>query len=80
MMTITVHYFAMLRDATRHDRETRTTTAATPGDLYAELAQRYGFTLPVGILRVAVNNAFTSMDTRLREGDEVTFIPPVAGG
>ena len=79
-MTVTVHYFAMLRDAARSDSETRTTSVTTPGALYAELAHAHGFTMPAGNLRVAVNDTFVAMDTALREGDEVTFIPPVAGG
>jgi len=33
-------------------------------------------TLPV----VAVNRSFASMETPLSEGDEVAFVPPVAGG
>jgi MoaD family protein len=79
-MTVTIHYFAMLRDEAGRDSETRTTKAATPGALYAELVQAYRFTMPVGNLRVAVNGAFVAMDGPLHDGDEVTFIPPVAGG
>lgn len=29
---------------------------------------------------VAVNREYVSPDTRLKDGDEVAFIPPVAGG
>ncbi len=79
-MQLIVHYYAMLRAQARRDRETRTTAAATPGELYAELARAYGFQLPAANLRVAVNDAFAPMDTLLRDGDEVTFVPPVAGG
>jgi molybdopterin converting factor small subunit len=31
-------------------------------------------------LKVAVNARFTNWSTALAEGDEVVFIPPVAGG
>ena len=79
-MTVTIHYFAMLRDAARRDCEPATTNALTPGALYAELAQTHGFTTPVKNLRVAVNGAFVAMDTPLRDGDDVAFIPPAAGG
>lgn len=79
-MTVTVHYFAMLREEVGRDREPATTNAATPAALYAELAQTYGFTIPVEKLCVAVNGAFAAMDTPLGDGDHVTFIPPVAGG
>lgn len=35
--------------------------------------------LPAGPV-VAVNREFASPDTPLKEGDEVAFVPPVAGG
>ncbi len=79
-MKVTIHYFAIIRDEAKRDRETRTTSATTLDALYAELVQAYGFTIPIGKLRVAVNDAFVTMDAKLRDGDEVTFIPPVAGG
>ena len=31
-------------------------------------------------VRVAVNRTYAAWDTRVRAGDEVAFIPPVAGG
>ena len=79
-MTIKICYFAMLREQARRDEETHQTDAATVAALYAELAQAYSFTVPVTALRAAVNGAFVALDTGLRDGDEVTFIPPVAGG
>ena len=79
-MKVTIHYFAMLREQARRDTETRETNAATVAELYAELTQAHGFTMPAGNLRAAVNDALVRMDTPLKDGDEVTFIPPVAGG
>jgi molybdopterin converting factor small subunit len=35
--------------------------------------------LPVGV-RVAVNQAFAAADTRLADGDELAFLPPISGG
>ena len=32
------------------------------------------------ITRFAVNSEFSSLEHRLKEGDEVVFIPPVSGG
>lgn len=32
------------------------------------------------VMRIAVNREFADMETELREGDEVAFIPPVSGG
>ena len=54
--------------------------AGTPRQLYEELRQRYPFSLPPEMLRVAINSDFGDWDQRLSEGDSVVFIPPVAGG
>ena len=55
------------------------TSAQTVGDLYQELAGRYGIP-EIGRLKVAVNDEFADWDRRLAPGDRVVFIPPVAGG
>lgn len=80
MNELSIRYFALLRDQRGAGHELLSTTAATPAALYAELAARYGFTLGVERLRVAVNGDFASWQTPLKRGDEVVFIPPVAGG
>ena len=78
--TITVQYFAILREQRGVSQETLTTAAATPAALYEELRARHPFTLPSDRVRAAVNDAFVTADAPLREGDRIVFIPPVAGG
>jgi molybdenum cofactor guanylyltransferase len=78
--TLHVQYFALLREQAKRREETLTTTAATPRDLYAELAQRYGFTLAPEHLKVAVNTEFCDWSRPLAANDAIVFIPPVAGG
>lgn len=78
--TVRVQYFALLREQAGRSEETLTTTARTPGELYAELAARHGFTLPAEMLKVAVNTEFGDWSQPLQAGDAVVFIPPVAGG
>jgi molybdopterin converting factor subunit 1 len=54
---------------------------ATVSDLLREIRARgepYA-SLPVSPV-VAVNREFASLETSLVEGDEVAFVPPVAGG
>jgi molybdopterin converting factor subunit 1 len=80
MMDLDVQYFALLREQAGRSNERVSTAAKTPADLYAELRGRHGFTLPVGMLRVAVNDEFCEWSQRLNPGDRVVFIPPVAGG
>ena len=75
-----VHYYALLRDQAGRAEEQVVTASATAGELYAELQQRYRFSLPPERLRVAINAGFADWDTRLGSGDLVVFIPPVAGG
>lgn len=75
-----VRYFALLREQAGASRETLTTAARTPRELYEELRARHGFTLPTGMLKVAVNGEFGDWEQPLLAGDSVVFIPPVAGG
>lgn len=79
MPTVTVLYFAVLRE--RRGREMETVDAAegaTVGDLYRTLfPPGPAGVLPVGYAR---NQAWASADDRLVEGDEVAFIPPLGGG
>jgi len=77
---LTIQYFALLREQAGRSEETLQTSAATPADLFAELNTRYGFTLARDQLKVAVNAEFADWSHRLRAGDLVVFIPPVAGG
>lgn len=80
MITITIQYFALLREQRGVTEERLATAAATPAALYEELRARHGFTLPGDRVRAAVNEAFVAADATLRDGDHVVFIPPVAGG
>ena len=79
-MKLNVRYFAMLREQAGTDQESLQTAAATPGELYEELAGSRGLTLEREMLKVAVNEAFVTMDHELMDDDAVVFIPPVAGG
>ena len=80
MRTITVEYFAILREQRGLSRESLTTAAASTAALYDALRVEHGFTLPGDRVRAAVNGEFVESQTSLNDGDEVVFIPPVAGG
>jgi molybdenum cofactor guanylyltransferase len=79
-MQLKIQYFALMREQAGRSDETLETSAATPADLFEELAARYGFTLSREQLKVAVNTEFSDWSRRLVPGDAVVFIPPVAGG
>jgi molybdopterin converting factor subunit 1 len=80
MITVSIQYFAILREQRGAVAETLTTAAATPAALYEELRQRHGFTLPGDRVRAAVNGEFVRAEAALVDGSTVVFIPPVAGG
>ena len=79
-MKININYFAILQDERGQSSETVETKADNPADLYAELRGQYSFTLTKCKLKVAINDEFSDWDQKLKEGDNVVFIPPVAGG
>ncbi len=80
MLSVSVYYFAILREQRGLGQETLSTTAMTPAALYEELRLLHGFTLPSERVRAAINDTFVLSTTSLREGDRIVFIPPVAGG
>jgi molybdopterin-guanine dinucleotide biosynthesis protein A len=79
-LSLSVQYFALLREQARTAAESLATRARTPRELFAELSAKHGFTLAPEHLRVAVNAEFGDWDQPLVDGDAVVFIPPVAGG
>jgi molybdopterin-guanine dinucleotide biosynthesis protein A len=79
-MQLKIQYFALMREQSGRSEETLETGAGTPADLYEELKERYGFTLPREQLKVAVTSEFAAWSRPLVAGDAVVFIPPVAGG
>ena len=79
-MNFKVLYFASLRDAAGCASESVASDASDPGGLYAQVATRHGFKLPLDRVRVAVNGAFAASNRELSEDDEIAFLPPVSGG
>ena len=74
MKKITLQYFALLREQAGCSEERRETAAAPPAELYAEVQARHGFTLPLSMLRVAVNEEFRDWWSPLEANDRVVFI------
>lgn len=77
---ICVRYFAQLRELSKCDDENCTTSSVTASGLYEELKSRYHFPYKQKHLMLAINEDFADWASPLQEGDEVVFIPPVAGG
>ncbi|MBI0328230.1 molybdopterin converting factor subunit 1 [Burkholderia plantarii] len=85
-MKIELKFFASVREALGVANESVTVPdgIATVGDVRAWLRMRGGAwaeTLADGrALRMACNHVMTDADTRLTDGCEVAFFPPVTGG
>jgi MoaE-MoaD fusion protein len=81
-MKVEVLYFAVLRERVRLDQETvELPAAASVADARAAIAARHpsvAALLP-GV-QIAVNRAVAPDAQALADGDEVAFLPPVAGG
>ena len=75
-----VRLYAILRERTGAEVLEVRSAAATAGDLFSELQQHYQWPWPRRSFRAAVNDTFCAWDHPLQAGDEVAFIPPVAGG
>jgi len=80
MKNVSIEYFAILREQRGAASERLATGAPDATALYEELRARHRFTLPAENVRVAINGEFAPWTSALREGDEVVFLPPVAGG
>jgi molybdopterin-guanine dinucleotide biosynthesis protein A len=79
-ISVRVQYYALFREQAGRSEESLSTTATTPGALYAELQSRHPFKLSPEQLKVAINADFRDWSASLADGDTVVFIPPVAGG
>lgn len=77
---VKVLYFAILREERGCSEEVVLTESATAAELYAELRERHGFTLPPSLIQVSINREYRELGSSLSLGDEVVFVPPVTGG
>ena len=75
-----VKYYALLREQAGCEEENLATSSETVLQLFYELKETHEFSLTIEQLRVAVNGGFVSWENVITSGDEVVFIPPVAGG
>jgi molybdopterin converting factor subunit 1 len=81
-MRVTVRLFARLRDlAGGGELTVEVPEGSTAEAVWAALAAAHPGVAPHrGSVSVAVNADYARMTTRVAEGDEVAFLPPVSGG
>lgn len=81
-MKVRLLFFAVLRDiAGTDERELELGEGTTASDVWESLRRSYAklaeYTQPP---MIAINESYADADAVLRDGDELAFIPPVAGG
>jgi molybdopterin converting factor subunit 1 len=81
-MRITVRVFARLRELAGAGELVRDVAPGTSvADVWRALQHEFPGMAPYArSVSAAVNAEFARMDTRLSDGDEVAFLPPVSGG
>lgn len=81
-MKVRLLFFAVLRDIAGTDtRELALADGATASEVWQSLRSQYAklidYSQPP---MIAINESYATPETVLRDGDELAFIPPVAGG
>lgn len=81
-MKVRLLFFAVLRDIAGTDaRDLELPAGSTAADVWRTLRETYAkladYAQPP---MVAINETYAAADAVLRDGDELAFIPPVAGG
>lgn len=81
-MTVTLKMFAQIREAVgAPEAELALAEGATGRDVWDWVrSSAPALKFPIEACRLAVNHEFAPFDQRLRDGDEVAILTPVAGG
>ena len=80
-MKVRLLFFAVLRDIVgKSETEWEVPDGTRAADLWQQLRSQHAKLMTAPQPMTAVNEAYVRPEAILREGDEVAFIPPVAGG
>jgi len=77
---IEIRWFAAYREAAGVATETAHTDAGTAAELFAEMKLKHPALAPYSAALLAINDEMADWSRALKDGDEVLFFPPVAGG
>lgn len=78
--SVTIEFFAQLRDDAGCRTLDRTTTAATAAGLWDEIRLRHQLSMDLDTVRLAINDEFAPWTQPLNDNDRLAFMPPFAGG
>ena len=81
-MFVRVRLFARLRELARHDElRLEVPDGSTAQDVWNGLAAKYPAMADyTKAISVAVNEEYARLTARVRDGDDIAFLPPVSGG
>jgi len=79
-MKIKVRYFALFREQAGVESESVDWSGGTAAELFQQMADQHTALMPEAAALVAINDEMSGWEISLREGDEILFFPPVAGG
>jgi molybdopterin synthase catalytic subunit len=82
MVKVRLLFFAVLREiAGRSEQVVELPEGSSTGDVWQRLRTEHGALREyIQPPMIAVNESYVGIDELLRDGDELAFIPPVAGG
>ncbi len=79
-MKVQIQYFAVLRDRSGISKETIEVNVQSVRELIDEIIVSRSLGLSSSLIRIALNGSFVDDQTLIKDGDEITLIPPVSGG
>ena len=77
---VTIRYFALVGARRGTQTEPYATEAETARQLLHEIQAGGVLPLTTHIVKAAVNDQFVDWDAPIREGDQITLLPPFSGG
>ncbi len=75
-----IRYFALLKDHIKKSEEEFSESFSTPLEAFNFIKKKYNLPLEANQIRIAVNDEFANLESKISENDVLVFIPPVAGG
>ena len=78
--TVTIRYFALVGARRGTQTEPYETEAETARQLLHEIEAGGQIPLPTNIVKAAINDEFVEWDNPIKDGDQITLLPPFSGG
>ena len=79
-INVTIRYFALVGARRGTQTESYATEAETARQLLHEIQAGGHFPLTTNIVKAAINDEFVEWDNPIKDGDQITLLPPFSGG